>query len=619
MKHISLFLLFFMTFQLVQKGFSTTFDCEVIKYSTYCKVTANKLIHTDTVVLQINNQFGDEYANIQIHYSGNSKVNHLNAWIEDMTGKQIRSLKNSEIADISDWDVSTLYQDYFIKTFQLKYNRYPYRICYTYSTTRTQFSTIVDWTPVVFQKIPTHEGKLIVTIPRNYPVRKYIRDAFCFYSDSTLNEITYKFSSKYNGSHSEEIFAVPYLNTLPIITFVPEHFVYGVEGSSANWTTFGNWVLKLNYGLLDLPESEKKTAEELIKGIKDKKEIIKILYYYLQDHTRYINISIGIGGQKSYPASYVSKNKYGDCKALSTYMKALLSIAGINSYYVLVNSGDIPVKLKEEIPCSQFNHIFLCVPLGQDTIWLENTAKSEPFGYLSIFIQNRRALLLEENNSRLINIPGLKKEDVLLQEKIKVNVNSTEETKVDAEYLFKGYSFEYVNGINSYLGRADQEKRITKYLTFPNYELLSWKLTKSSRDSSVINLTASLQLTKFLKATNQEYYFSLLPITPGSFSPPADRKSAVQIPYPFYHLDTLTFQIPTGFEVKSLPDSVNKDSPYGKYHVAFHVNGSTIQLFKMYEVYSGFYPLGEYKSFYDFIKSVDELENRIIVLNKKSQ
>jgi hypothetical protein len=93
---------------------------------------------------------------------------------------------------------------------------------------------------------------------------------------------------------------------LPYVKIVPLNFHYGIGGSTADWRSFGEWQADLIQGLGALPESEKQKITALVGDRKDKREIVKILYHYLQDNTHYINVTIDIGGFIPYPAEYVA-------------------------------------------------------------------------------------------------------------------------------------------------------------------------------------------------------------------------------------------------------------------------------------------------------------------------
>ena len=92
-------------------------------------------------------------------------------------------------------------------------------------------------------------------------------------------------------------------------------------------------------------------------------------------------------------------------------MKAMLSFAGIESIYTLVYASEQPHDLIKSQTSPQFNHAILAVPLENDTIWLDNTMHSSPFRYMGTFTQNREALLVLKNQSQLVRIPTLKKEN----------------------------------------------------------------------------------------------------------------------------------------------------------------------------------------------------------------
>lgn len=591
-------------------------DCKFLRYVTYCEVKNNKVFTTDTVIIEVYNREGEAYTNVVIPYSKNEKISGLDAWIEDASGNRLQSLKKSDIIDRSAISDFSLYQDDFIKTFKLKYNVYPYKVCYTYTVAADKFISIIHWSPVNIYNISTSDARLVVSLPLNYKVNCYNRDIPQIKTDTVNNVINYSYKSSYKGIDHLELFAPPFADIIPLIVIVPKQFTYGVEGGSDNWREYGRWYFNLNKGLDELPESEKVTVNKLLEGITDKIEKIKILYHYMQDNTRYINVSIGIGGHKAYPASYVAQNKYGDCKALTNYMKALLKYAGINSYFVLINLDLQPQKLIEEIPCEQFNHIILQVPLEKDTIWLENTSNTEPFRYISSYIQNRRALLIDENNSRIISMPSMKQDDNGIKRKISIDINFLGDAEAKLTISFKGEAFESFNALHAEFNKNEQDRIINQIMPFASCDVMKWDLKKINRDTAEIELAVKLNLHNLVRQMGNESYLSILPVVMDKFSNPKDRKFPLQLPFPACNIDSIIYIIPLGTAVKSLPQAAKISGKYGCFEFKAEAKDNLVIVTKRLELFRGTYSKEEYTGFYEFISAVKKFEKQPILLSK---
>src|SRR5690606_14080670 len=105
----------------------------------------------------------------------------------------------------------------------------------------------------------------------------------------------------------EEVLS-PVLSELsPLVKLIPNKFqLEGVNGSFENWEQFGKWYYSnLLNNKRDLTAKDKQTVSQLISGVSDPVEKIRILYQYMQSKTRYVNVVIGIGGWEPFPASYV--------------------------------------------------------------------------------------------------------------------------------------------------------------------------------------------------------------------------------------------------------------------------------------------------------------------------
>ena len=605
---LSLFLLFFIQSELS----SQQFDAEVLKYRSIREVLKDKLIETDSITIQINNRNGDKYSKIEIEYSENEKLLNLDAWIEDLNAKKIRRLNKGDIVVKSSISNSSMYEDHYIKCFELRNNEYPYKVIYTFKRLHSNFLFLAYWIPVIYTCVPTRNAILDVLIPSNLQFKKYENNIFSVHLDSTKKNTILQFKASYNKPIKEEIFSQSD-SLLPKVMIAPLYFDYGVKGCTKDWESFGKWQYQLIEGLDQLPEKEKNVISRLIKGVTDKKEIVKILYHYLQDNTRYINVTLGIGGLKPYPASYVAENKYGDCKALTNYMKAILAFAGVESFYTIVYAGEETHSLIKDFAALQFNHVILAVPIGSDTIWLENTSNISPFGYLGSFTQNREALLISKNNSKLVRIPALKREECLILRKCYFDLNINGNTQAVLNFSLKGESFDKFNDLNSNCAAQFKERFIREYI-FDDLEIDHWNLKKQNRDSSQIDLVFNNLNLKILNQLEGDYYFNLPQIGVPPFTTPAKRTLPVQLPYPIYKIDSLIYKLPVGYELKTQLDPIQLKSEFGNFKMNLDTIGGKLIIFRKLELYRGYYMISKYHDFFNFIKAIKDYDSNSIII-----
>ena len=445
-------------------------DNMILDYKTVVKVEKGKLVQEKTIYIQINNKQADWISDIEISYGEDDKLEILEASILNKSGELVRSLKKKEIVTKSDISNGIFYENNFVQEFKLKWHEYPYFIRYSYRHTTDNFLYIARWYPILYKSVPVLRASLEVYIPKEMKVFMNSTDSIKHTVDSTIEGDKYTWTSSYTDQIKNQPFDLNIMERIPCVGIVPEQFKYSLDGSFKSWATYGLWQSQIIDGLDELTLSEQKMVDNMVTGITDKKEIIKRLYYYLQDNTRYINVAIDEGGMIPYPASYVCTNKYGDCKALTIYMKALLKYAEIPSYYTLVNAGVNAVKIEKDFPSQQFNHVILSIPLEKDTIWLENTSKYMPFNYLGTFTQNRYGLFINGNDSRLVKLPPLDMASVENKSTYQFLLDSDGNGSITLNKNLKGYAFEAYSYINKELDLNKQKDEILEDIYVKNIE-----------------------------------------------------------------------------------------------------------------------------------------------------
>src|SRR6185436_1398426 len=147
-------------------------------------------------------------------------------------------------------------------------------------------------------------------------------------------------------------------NKYPQIVLAPNKFsYYGYEGDLTSWKSFGIWLNTLYNGQDVLPADRQQFFKELVKDAQNDREKARLIYDYLQKNFRYVSIQLGIGGFRPFSADFTEKKKYGDCKALSNVMQAMLATVGIKAYSAIINAGNNALAMDPDFPAQLSNHV----------------------------------------------------------------------------------------------------------------------------------------------------------------------------------------------------------------------------------------------------------------------
>lgn len=593
------------------------YDAELVSQVAEIKVNNDKLIKTFYFEIKINTRAGDKYSQIAIPYSKISKVSKIKAHIKDSRGEIVNKLKKSEITERSSISSFSFYEDNYLKEFTLKHNTYPYSIIYSYQIQESEFIYIDYWIPIIDSEIPTHKATLNISTPYNYPISYSNRFTNSPTIDSLESIIKYTWEAKYIDIVKPEIFSPPTINFLPAAIIVPQNYLFELNGSLKSWTNYGDWQYDLLQDLNELPDKEKNKIISLIEGIDDDKEKIRILFHYLQDETRYINISIETGGLKPYPASYVVENRYGDCKALTNYFKSILDFIEIKSFYTKVYAGNPIKEINKEFPSQQFNHVILFIPFINDSIWLDCTSDGA-FNSLGTFTQNRYAFVIDKNKSYFTKTPSLMYKDVLESREITIFNDQYQGSRVSFSNNYKGEIFEILLELKQHFNKNDRLQIIRNKLIEDGFELTSYNIYRSHRDSHQINLSYEATGGKIYEKYGDEVLVHNMPLNLPQFEKPNNRKLPIKINYPIYKIDTLNYEIPSGLVLSNNLINQSITNSFGKYTLDFKIFDKTVRVIKSIIIYAGSYSIIEYNDFYKFINDIERLENKThIVLSKQ--
>jgi hypothetical protein len=596
-------------------------NCIIRDYTReYELQTINSGVERIKKVLTILDKNGENKAHLAIYYDKNSNVNINQIVFYDANGKKIRKVKQSEIEDSPAY-TDALYSDYRIRMFKPGYAEYPYSVEYDYEKNSNNIISYGCWMPIEGYNISAEHCQFTFIHPTTFKIRK---KEIKISGKSTVihDNITIETWEQNNlKAIEEEPFSTDPSEHLPGVYLMPTELIYdNYKGSANNWKEYGKWIYNLYYGKDELSDAEKLKVTLLLNNVPDTLELIKTLYKYMQENTRYVSIQLGIGGFQPFDAKTVFETGYGDCKALSNYMHSLLKFIGITSYPTLVSSGRYVEPIFIDFPnFSQFDHVILCIPCKKDTTWLECTNQKIPFGFLGDFTDNRDVLLVTEAGGKFAHTKKYEAEDNLRICTSHFNIDSTGTATCSIETIFQGLQY---GNISELLGSNydEQKKWLYSNTTLPSLQINSFSITNIKKTLPVARINESSVSRNYCSFSGK---YMLLPLNLSNVQKPIQkmlktRYSDILINRSSVDYDTLVYRIPENFKLESLPSGKIINSNFGNYSCSISVNENGIIYTRKLLIKQGRYKPSEYKDLYEFILSVSKADNIKIILTKKA-
>jgi len=575
--------------------------------------------HVKFAVL-ITNKFATNYEDISIGYSKNMKIRSFSGEIYDASGQRIKKLKNSDIRDASAVSGGTLYADSRQKILHFNCNNYPYTIVFEYERSLDGLLNYPSWSFQSGFKTSVLSSKIDFIIPKSmeFNYKEYNLDKEAEITDIDNGEnVLYSWEETMLPAQKWQELLPPSYSYKPTILMAPKDFeMEDYPGSLNSWEEFGMWSYTLNKNRDVLPEELKNRVEELTKDAGNNREKAKILYEYMQNRTRYVSVQLGIGGWQTFPAEYVDKNGYGDCKALSNYMYSMLKQVGIKSNYVLVKAGGSSSDIITDFPSNQFNHAILCIPQPNDTIWLECTSQKQPFGFLGTFTDNRHVLLVDEEGGKLIKTPEYPKEVNSRIRKMNVDVDINGNATITMKTVFKGLSFEDRFGIEEH-SLKDQKDILHDIYDISGMDFTSIKYKVDKDEIPTITENIEMRVIKMASISSKRMFvkvnlFSGLNVPEKN----SERKLPFKIKRGYTRIDSIHINIPAGYEVEALPSEKNYDTKFGSYNIKVEASNKTILYVRTLIIEKGTFPASDYQEYYNTRKKIKKADKAKLVLKK---
>lgn len=569
------------------------------------------------------NKEGRSHGKIFLDYNKFLEIDQLEGKIFNAQGEMIRELEDKDIDDLSTRSGYEFFDDDKEKRAELYYNEYPYTVEYSYVIS---YAGSLHWP--VWQSQSTRDPVEY----SKFEVVSALEDSLRYWcsSDTLKPSITIEgdqrilvWEAKNLPKLSRDVASDDVEDYATIVRIAPCLFEFGgYTGDMRTWKDFGIWDYSLLQGRDKIPASAVNDIHSLLLPSDNVRMKIKKLYRYMQDRTRYVSIQLGIGGWQPLDATFVHENGYGDCKALSNYMVALLKEAGITAYSTDILAGSFRLPFIEEFPSAHFNHVIVCVPQEQDTIWLECTDSSSPFGHLGSFTENRGALMITPEGGIVVHTPPTSAQQNIQKRIASVSLSARGQAEVTTTLQNSNDRQDILSAAFHDTSPQDQERWIQRNIGIQNVSLKNFSIDGIQDHSLRLTLIMNLTLPRFASASGDRIFFMPNLMERQTYIPPdvGHRLSPIRYSFPYMDIDSISYSLPKEYTIESSPAKTDLQSSFGEFHSQTIVRGDTAILYiRSQEIRTYSIPAQNYAEYKKFLSDIVKADKAQVVLVRKNR
>ena len=573
----------------------------------------------ERIKIKILDEDGYQFAVFRSYYNSFRSVNSIRYVIYDASGNRVKRLGKDDAIDVM-WNPSYEVADARSLYLEPNYRNFPFVVEIESETHYNGFIDFPLWMPRYYYDLEVKKAALTFTCPPDYKFRSVSYNGIKDPVQTTVTDLkrltwTVENLPAVSAHSSYQTFE----EDQPKVHLAPFRFELDKKpGSFEAWKNFGDWYLELNPDEDKLSDPTKKELDLIHKASISQKELIEQVYRYMQSKTRYVSIQLGIGGYKALPVEEVDKNGYGDCKALSSYTKAMLNYLKIPSNYVLAHAGEDVPDVIGNFPSNQFNHVFLAVPMKMDTVWLECTSQIVPPSFLGTFTDDRNALWVDAGKSRIIHTPSFSFKKSVKVSDCLATLDSDGNVALVIKQKLSGVYFDEIMAYKSISKERIDNYNHQKFL-YKDFTIQSFGYSEN-KENQTMDLNFHLKVNGLAKNANNKLILPVSILAPVESEIDFDmlnRKSNIKRGFTWE--DNVVVDIPENFYVYYLPSTDKVESEFGKFEIMVTAEkDQKIKIHRRAVIFKGSYKGETFDRFNEFLKRVRSLENGKVVIQNKT-
>lgn len=369
-----------------------------------------------------------------------------------------------------------------------------------------------------------------------------------------------------------------------------------------NWADVAAWAQRR---FAVSPAEKNELTKQITTHIKSNtpEKIIEEAIRFVQDDIRYLGFESGLNSHKPHPPTQVLEQRFGDCKDKSLLLATILSIKGIESYPVLVNTT-YRDRVSENLPSiHSFDHCIVQIQRDGDSFYIDPTISSQG-GQLDahFFPSYGKGLVVSNQTKDLIRFPAPIASSISERQLFEVPAIGGEAT-LRVETTYEGGEADYQRSALASGTLEGTQKNFLNYYAnlYPDIETNGVMEIHDDREKNKLLIKEFYKISTFWKDHAEiegKLFFEVYPQSiEGYFtvSKSAQRTSPYRLQFPLHYRHTIEIKLPESWPVTPEDEIIENDNYY--YNHTITSSGENITLFTDYRTKRESVPLEDFKVF----------------------
>ncbi|MDV3308308.1 MAG: transglutaminase-like domain-containing protein [Cyclobacteriaceae bacterium] len=307
-----------------------------------------------------------------------------------------------------------------------------------------------------------------------------------------------------------------------------------------------------------------KIVEELKTPNDTRDDIVKKIYYWVQDNIRYIAFEEGMRGLIPHTGSYVCEKRYGDCKDMASLLVSMMDIAGITGYYTWIGTRDIPYAYTKYPTPIVDNHM-IATYISEDGTYhfLDATSDHTPFGMPSSMIQGKEALIAKgEKDYEVKVVPVIPRELNGHRDSVHLAITDNE-LRGEGQIRLRGYSMVFAGYRLDRVREEDTRRYVTRLVGKGSnkFFLDEYSVRDMENRDRPTSIDYTFRIADYFQKIGDEIYINLNLNKDyyNDFINTTIRHTPVENEYRYVKEEIAVLDIPEGYTIDYMPPDVKHE------------------------------------------------------------